>query len=283
MTQISKWIIAGLMILTAGMLAACDDPETEKDFPESQMDMFWQEAGAQTGITGSEEVSAESRQDMDLCEAEELWPEDEQDTDLCEAEKLPPEDVQDTEQYLRQATVQIQGSQYLGSGVIWAAEEEYLVIATAAHVAADNEPLAVQFVQGEPLTAELSAVEDRVDLAFLRVDRALVQEQGIPWQAARQDQKVCDALAAGEELLIMGSIEETADRIYSGSVTESWIYLEDFDNYMLLGRAYAIPGVSGGGVFTADGILVGILCGGNDADEIAVLPYSVMAANSNSL
>lgn len=283
MTQISKWIIAGLMILTAGMLAACDNPGTEKDFPESQMDMFWQEAEAQTGITGSEEVSAESRQDMDLCEAEELRPEDVQDTDLCEAEKLPPEDVQDTEQYLRQATVQIQGSQYLGSGVIWAAEEEYLVIATAAHVAADNEPLAVQFVQGEPLTAELSAVEDRVDLAFLRVDRALVQEQGIPWQATRQDQKVCDALAAGEELLIMGSIEETADRIYSGSVTESWIYLEDFDNYMLLGRAYAIPGVSGGGVFTADGILVGILCGGNDADEIAVLPYSVMAANSNSL
>lgn len=262
MKQISKWISAGLTILTAGMLAACGAPETEKDAPESQMDVFWQGAEAQKGITGSGEVLAEIQRDMDLGEAE---------------------DVQDTERYLRQATVQIQGPRYLGSGVIWAAEEEYLVIATAAHVAVDNEPLTVQFIQGEPLAAELSEVADRVDLAFLTVDRRQVQEQGISWQAARQDQKVCDALAAGEELLIMGSIEETADRIYSGSVTESWIYLEDFDNYMLLGHAYAIPGVSGGGVFTADGILVGILCGGNAADEIAVLPYSVMAANSNSL
>lgn len=262
MKQISKWISAGLTILTAGMLAACGAPETEKDAPESQMDVLWQGAEAQTGITGAEEVLAEIQRDMDLCEAE---------------------DVQDTELYLRQATVQIQGAKYLGSGVIWAAEEKYLVIATAAHVAADNEPLTVQFIQGEPLAAELSEVADRVDLAFLIVDRRQVQERGISWQAARQDQEVCDALAAGEELLIMGSIEETADRIYSGRVTESWIYLEDFDNYMLLGHAYAIPGVSGGGVFTADGILVGILCGGNAADEIAVLPYSVMAANSNSL
>ena len=144
---------------------------------------------------------------------------------------------------------------------------------------ADNEPLTVQFVQGEPLEAKLSYTAERMDLAFLKVELEQVQEQGISWQTARQDQVVCDDLAAGEELLIMGSVEETADRAYSGSVTESWIYLEDFDNYMLLGHAYAIPGVSGGGVFTIDGILVGILCGGNDADEIAVLPYSVMAAN----
>ena len=258
MKQIGKWISAGLTILTAGMLAACEAPEMEKDFPESQMDVFWQDAEAQTGITGSEEVLAESRQDTDLCEAQE---------------------GQDMELYLRQATVQIQGSKYLGSGVIWAQEEDDLIIATAAHVTADNEPLTVQFVQGEPLEAKLSYTAERMDLAFLKVELEQVQEQGISWQTARQDQAVCDDLAAGEELLIMGSVEETADRAYSGSVTESWIYLEDFDNYMLLGHAYAIPGVSGGGVFTIDGILVGILCGGNDADEIAVLPYSVMAAN----
>ena len=261
MKQIRKWRIAGLILLAAGILAACDAPETGRELSEN---LSQPEAGAQTELTGSEELSREISRDADpqACR--------EQETD-------------DMQRYLRQATVQIQGAKYLGSGVIWAAEEDYLVIATAAHVAEDNEPLTVQFVQGEPLAAEPGAAADRVDLAFLRVDRRQVQEQGIPWQAARQDQEVCDGLAAGEELLIMGSIEETADRIYSGSVTESWVYLEDFDNYMLLGHAYAIPGVSGGGVFTADGILVGILCGGNAADEIAVLPYSVMAANSSGL
>ena len=78
----------------------------------------------------------------------------------------------------------------------------------------------------------------------------------------------------------MGSIEEAADRAYEGSVAEPWIYIEDFDNYMLLCHAYAIPGVSGGGVFTQEGILVGILCGGNEADQVAVLPWSVMEASA---
>lgn len=185
---------------------------------------------------------------------------------------------QEIQQYLRQATVQIRGSKYLGSGVIWAAEEDVLVIATAAHVAEDNSPLTVQFGQGDPMEVRLCYVADRVDVAFLEVSLEEVRRQEIIWQAARQDKESCDRLEAGESLSIMGSIEESADRTYSGSVTEPWIYLEDFDNYMLLGHAYAIPGVSGGGVFTQDGILVGILCGGNDEDEIAVLPWSVMEA-----
>ncbi|MDE7223128.1 MAG: serine protease [Acetatifactor sp.] len=186
--------------------------------------------------------------------------------------------AQEMQQYLRQVTVQIKGSKYQGSGVIWAVEENVLVIATASHVTEDNNPLTVQFGQGDPLEARLCCVSDRVDAAFLEVSLEELHSKEIIWQTARLDKESSDRLEAGEPLLIMGSIEESADRTYSGSVTDPWIYLEDFENYMLLGQAYAIPGVSGGGVFTQDGILVGILCGGNDADEIAVLPWSVMEA-----
>lgn len=187
---------------------------------------------------------------------------------------------QDMQQYLRQVTVQFQGPQCLGSGVVWSAEEEMLVIATAAHVAEDNSPLTVQFEQGDPLETRLRYVSDQVDVAFVEVSLQELENQGISWQVARQDREVCDQLEAGQPMWIMGSVEEAADRTYDGSVTQPWIYLEDFGNYMLLGHAYAIPGVSGGGVFTREGILVGILCGGNDADQIAVLPWSVMEANS---
>ena len=192
------------------------------------------------------------------------------------------EQSQDMQRYFRQVTVLIQGPEYLGSGVIWDAAEDALIIATAAHVANDNSPLTVQFGQGEPIEAWVSHASDQVDVAFLRVPMEVVEEQEIIWQSARRDKEVCDRLMEGDELLIMGSVEEAADRTYDGRVIAPWIYLEDFGNYMLLGCAYAIPGVSGGGVFTRDGVLVGILCGGNDADEIAVLPWSVMEANSNS-
>lgn len=188
-------------------------------------------------------------------------------------------DEEELRQYLVQTTVQIQGDGYLGSGVIWEVSKERLVIATAAHVTEDNDPLAVQFGQGEPVQIELCHTSDQVDVAFLEVPIEVLSELGISWQIARQDREVCDQLTAGDELLIMGSVEEAADRTYEGRVTEPWIYLEDFGYYMLLGQAYVIPGVSGGGVFTRDGILAGILCGGNDDDQIAVLPWSVMEAS----
>lgn len=180
--------------------------------------------------------------------------------------------------YLQQATVQIQGSRGMGSGTIWVEEEGGLVLATAAHVVSDNSPLTVQFDQGEPVEARLLYVSDQVDLAFLEVSLREVEILSVPWQIARQDREVCERLEAGQPLWIMGSVQEAADRICGGSVTEPWIFLEDFDNYMLLGNAYVVPGESGGGVFTREGILAGILCGGNEADQIAVLPWSVMEA-----
>lgn len=186
---------------------------------------------------------------------------------------------EDIQRYLRQVTVQVQGPEYLGSGVVWAELEKTLVIATAAHVTGGNNPLTVQFYQGDPLEAELVYDSDQVDVAFLEVSLQEIKAREIAWQTARQDQEVCEQLEAGQPLWIMGSIEEAADRAYDGRVVEPWIYLEDFDNYMLLGHAYTIPGVSGGGVFTREGILVGILCGGNEADQVAVLPWSVMEAN----
>lgn len=187
----------------------------------------------------------------------------------------PDEDMQ---KYLEQATVKIQGEQWQGSGVVWSVEENVLVIATAAHVVRDNGLLTVQFAQGEPLESRLRFISDKVDAAFLEVSLEKIEEGEIPWQAALWDREACSDLETGQELWIMGSIEEAADRTYSGSVTQPWIYLEDFENYMMLGQAYVIPGTSGGGVFTQEGILVGILCGGNDTDQIAVLPWSVMEA-----
>lgn len=208
-------------------------------------------------------------------------------TELLDPKELPGEVIsedrpdEDMQQYLQRVTVRFQGAQYVGSGVVWSVEEDVLVIATAAHVITDNSPVFVQFEQGEPLETQLRKVSDQVDLAFVEIPLLELDNRGIGWQVAKQEKDVCDRLEPGQPLWIMGSVEEAADRVYAGSVIQPWIYLEDFGNYMLLGHAYAVPGVSGGGVFTQDGILVGILCGGNDDDQTAVLPWSVMVAGES--
>lgn len=248
-----------------GALAACGGPGVDGKPPCST-------AGADAAAEPCDETDADAAAE----------PCDETATDLTAAQDYGGLPGQDMQQYLRQVTVQLQGPRYLGSGVVWSVEEDMLVIATAAHVAEDNSPMTVQFEQGEPLETWLRHISDQADVAFVEVSLQQLEEQEISWQTARQDREVCDQLEEGQQLWIMGSVEEAADRTYEGSVTQPWIYLEDFGNYMLLGHAYAIPGASGGGVFTHEGILVGILCGGNEEDQIAVLPWSVMEANSQT-
>ena len=59
-------------------------------------------------------------------------------------------------------------------------------------------------------------------------------------------------------------------------VVDPWIYVEDFDQYMLLLQGLIAPGMSGGGAFTEDGVFVGILCGGDEEGKVAVVPYSMI-------
>ena len=250
----SVWL--GIFILTC-MLTACGGSEVDQRQPAErnwqEEELTWEALDVDPQVPGDPAARTESGDDF------------KQDEDL--------------QRYFRQVTVQIQGPIYLGSGIVWAAYEEALVIATAAHVTQDNSPMTVQFGQGDPVEARLIYAAEQVDVAFLEVSLQELEAQGIAWQVAWQNRETCEQLKTGEPLWIMGSIEEAADRAYGGSVVDPWIYIEDFDNYMLLGHAYAIPGVSGGGVFTQEGILVGILCGGNETDQVAVLPWSVMEAN----
>ena len=246
----SVWLVISIL---ACMLTACGDSEADLG-PQAERDRYEEKLDTDPQAPGNPAFRAEP--DNGYGQDEEI------------------------QRYLQQATVQIKGPRYIGSGVIWAVYEDTLVVATAAHVTEENCPMTVQFDRGDPLHASRLLASDQVDVAFLELSLQEIEEQEIEWQAARQDKEICDRLEPGQPLWIMGSIEEAADRAYEGSVAEPWIYIEDFDNYMLLCHAYAIPGVSGGGVFTQEGILVGILCGGNEADQVAVLPWSVMEASA---
>ena len=255
--RIRGWLSTVILIW---ILAACGEPQTEQE----------QSAAVQPGFVQFGQEDGRT-----------VWDTDPQAPGGSAAGENPGDDAgqEDLWQYLRQATVQISGPQYMGSGVVWSADEERLVIATAAHVAWDNSPMTALFDRGEPVEARTLHISDRVDVAFLEVSLREAEERGAVWQEARQDKESCERLEAGQALWIPGAVEDAGHDIPGGSVVDPWIYMEDFENYMLLGYACVVPGASGSGVFTREGILAGILCGGNEADQIAVLPWSVMEAN----
>lgn len=193
--------------------------------------------------------------------------------------ELPVQEEQKlTETDLRvwKSMVQIQAGDLLGSGVIYEEEEDTLLIATAGHVLAhDTGEILVTLPDGTQVKATGTKTADSCDLAFLWVDKTeLSEEAGKACLPVQTDREVFDALKEYDDVWMYGG--KSGAPVYA-FVVDPWIYIEDFEQQMLLLQGLMVPGMSGGGAFTEDGVFVGILCGGDEEGKVAVVPYSIVA------
>lgn len=187
-----------------------------------------------------------------------------------------PESVKEDQnrEMKKNSILQVQTDTRLGSGVLWEKQEEEWIAVTAAHVVEEQQEVDVCLVhENRILPAKVEVVEG-LDLAFLRVS------------VVSLDEKVREKYSAAVQ--IMNTVEEGAiiyARGYNpygefcevtGKVLEDWIYVEDFDNYMLICDCQASPGMSGGAAVTENGSLAGLICGENEKGVLAVLPVSVI-------
>ena len=76
----------------------------------------------------------------------------------------------------------------------------------------------------------------------------------------------------------MGSRDGVAAEAYEGVLLDHWIYVEDYGCHMMWVRAEGKPGMSGGGLFDRQGLLLGILSGENGQGEVAAVPLSLILA-----
>lgn len=175
--------------------------------------------------------------------------------------------------------VQIQNGDVIGSGVLWDVVGDKVVIATAAHVfTMGNGIIEVTFADG--WTTPVSGYEvTNTDLAFLFVDlRDVPQEQLAQYQLANVNEESTANLRSGDGIILMASGTGVAADAYEGEVIEPWIYVEDFEEHMIVVRVDAEAGMSGGGLFDYEGHFLGILCGKSEDGEAAVIPVSVIRA-----
>ena len=178
--------------------------------------------------------------------------------------------------------VQLTAGQYVGSGVIYGAEESSLVIVTAAHVLTDAADGAqVTFVDGWETKAEEFSVSELADLAIVRIPfTEIPQDRLEKYLLANVDKSSYDNLQAGDGCIVMGSRSGVAEDAYEGTVLESWIYMEDYGQYMIWVKAAGKPGMSGGGLFDRRGHLMGILSGRSEDGEWAVVPLALVLAQN---
>ena len=176
--------------------------------------------------------------------------------------------------------VQLTAGGFMGSGVICGADEDGLVIVTAGHVLADAaEAVQVTFVDGwETETVDFS-LSKLSDLAILKVPFEEIPAKRLEkYMTANVDKSSYDSLRAGDGCIVMGSRSGVAEDAYEGTVLDTWIYMEDYGQYMSWVKAAGKPGMSGGGLFDRRGHLLGILSGVSEEGEWAVVPLAMVLA-----
>lgn len=180
--------------------------------------------------------------------------------------------------------VRIKTDRLIGSGIIWAMNSEYMTVITAAHVLSEANLLEITFIDGvsirdnEAHSWKWHCCED-TDLAFIQIPISEVSDDTLEeCRYVAVDKEIFDAITTGDRILVIGSTDAVAANAYEGTLTEAWIYMEDYQQYMMLGKTYAKPGMSGGGVFNDQGYFVGILSGADEDGNLAVVPLSLIWA-----
>lgn len=164
-----------------------------------------------------------------------------------------------------------------GQGVLYSCEGENAYILTAGHMMLGmniGTECDVTFgVSGDTKKATLLYLSENADIAILQAAKDdFKRAKPAAFEVSRYD-----ALKEGDTVRFLCYEEGMDVEATEGTVTDIWIYLDDFGINMMLVEAETHSGMSGCGVYDTEGYLVGILCGSSeDGTEAAILPLSII-------
>jgi hypothetical protein len=187
------------------------------------------------------------------------------------------------------AVVGINSGSYRGCGVIYEKNEEYMVILTVAHVLGNASEVTIIFSDGQECISDRIVRDDETDCGFIAVsisdaEADIHTDTGINVETAvTKNRDIFDNIQNGQGVFLADGNTENELGCRYAILEDSWIYVEDFGEYMMILSGEADAGMSGCAVLDENGVFLGILCGGNEDGELAVLPYSIVEARYEEL
>lgn len=175
--------------------------------------------------------------------------------------------------------VRITIGQYAGSGLIWRMEQDGMIIAANRHLLLHGAEAQVTLPSGIRMQAKTDYYSQEYDIGFLWIPREELTPQALAdiyeIRAAKQN-----ITQAGAQVMQIGSSEEAASDVYEGEI-KGECFVPEFQAFMLAADCYSKAGMSGGGVFNHEGLLLGMITGGQTAQYDTVreaqLTYSITA------
>ena len=167
-----------------------------------------------------------------------------------------------------------------GTGVVYHVSDTGIWIATATHVLEEKREADVIIVTaaGEMVQCHKWSEASDSDLTFLFLEyEAMAQESKPVFVPIKTDKASYDVMTEDTPITAVGYSDGELVEC-RGRLTNAWIYVEDFAQYMILAECEVYPGMSGGGMYDDASNCIGMICGGNEEGELVAVPWHVMQA-----
>lgn len=161
-----------------------------------------------------------------------------------------------------------------GSGVIIAMDENFVYISTAAHCLKRTNTV-VEFADGAQHSATIAYRNPAKDVGFLLVPKADLKAEtlNVISPAAGADVEAIGKVA-GDVLFVLSSVDEPNGDVYAGLLDQySVVYPNNPQQDVMQFFSDVSHGSSGGAVYTAEGIWVGSVSGGDTYGVCWAVPY----------
>lgn len=127
---------------------------------------------------------------------------------------------------LRPSIVQISCGGFLGSGVIWKAEGEEVIVVSTAHLLKNAEICDVVCSEGIFYEAQVKGILEDCDIGFAAIPIEALKADGVELIPAMPCSRLPEELIRGEELAVYGSMDYVAGNFIEGYLWKEEIELE---------------------------------------------------------
>lgn len=163
-----------------------------------------------------------------------------------------------TEEKMEKSVVHVTADDYMGSGLVLTKTEEEIVIATSRHLTDMAQTMTVRWC-GMEYAAYLIGSSDQYDVAFLAVDRQPVIQEPEAVRLPQTEEEWLESTYLGTDVRQYSDAQ--SKEMHTGYIVDK-SFVEEFYCELLKTNCHARAGMSGGGVFSEDGMLLGMIIGG---------------------
>lgn len=213
--------------------------------------------------------------------------------DIHETESVAT-DISQIQETLRPSIVQITCGDLTGSGIIWMITDSEVLLITNKHVLLDADSCDVTFYQGEYYQGRVAYLSGTHDVGLAVVDTQEMDLEDLDnLKAVSWDEETADSIQVGDEIYIYGSADYIAADFLTAEILAQQTYVDAYQDNMLIGRLnrsdYGTLGIenlkngmSGSGIFTTGGKLIGILSSGDDTGQFAAVTLDAILDDSQT-